>query len=1283
MAVITDPDSLSRFDVIFGTESQKVSLYPIGQTQRIIADTDFTSVATGDVSTVFGATALWALGDRVYVTTSGADLPDGLAIDTEYYIGSIGSPSADDFKFYATQEAAINGGTPVTISDSGTGTHTVHTNAVVDAWVGTTGTIEKMTNWVTGVVAGDVVAIQNTVNAGHYYVKSVSTTTITIADIDAGTGGTTATSLTTGDSASLNAGTISSNNITATAHGYNDGDEVVYDSGAGAVITGLADGGVYYIIRVDENTIAFASTYANAIADTPTKITISDPTGSTANVLHDRLIVSIYTNGANVGENSGASGEATAGAGGAELGTIADGVTMQALYSYSKEEWKDDSIASDEYRPANDTSNEGNIDSDEYVNDLIRFEIPFESITSEQFEIGGGAAHDDWAWFNQYTRKKVRTGGWADKQQTGGSTNDTERWTGIITLGSLDSDTQVYYQQLHVENTPSDFTFLGAVNEPIRIWLDSNRDLTPDTDEDKTTFLKLFARKKARSYAQSEIADIGVSTIQTIVNRFPLAHATDAAITESDGAILGKAPWRDIITLATGTDGLIDRDADVDTFTSALGHFDEEHCIVAEVNTAGTGYTVGDTLTIDATGASASDVMQLTVATITGGGATGPIGSFTISIPGNYGTLPSNLTNNTLTGGTGSSATADLRFAKINPGDTITMTSSAESTTSILRSWTVKGVTNATTLTVADDADFTTDWSSVKAAAVDETDINFTVNTTVVAADTSSQANTHQDLVTAGTGANGIIDVGTASNGVIYGKLEDGGATDLRGAQKNDVVLITDTKEVLVQVLIKNGGTNHAVDDVLTLAGTNWSTQPTVTVKGVSSGAITKVIISEEGAEASPNPTLTGLVSGTTGSGTNAEFVCTVSGKYNGAYKVVDSTSGSGIPDPADTTVHVNTGDVAFTGEWPSSVEGTVSYQIRKSGMYLQFKQGWMDSGAEPASYAFVKNTGTTLDTLTRSAGTWDTNIKQGTVIEVTNATNTGTNDNNGFYTVQARTSDTVLTLVATSANEASDRFEESVGTDSTAIVTAYDGFIRTVGKDVAGNDASFGFNWRLFGNDGTLGECFQFVQHQMRQSTDIDFSGANKRGDINDLLMSFATPTGTGLNMYIDDLNTSDINNVTLQDATATNRTFPFTSSGNLSFNKNLTDDGTSKYWLFFANSDAATVDLGLDYGTKDAIIVNDSTGTAIQGTVNGSTNHTGITRTPDSAGTILIPFTFDYDGNTQRGAGSAGVDAPVKLVAIGLSSAQFVVSDGTITQATGLTISATAALERNYSNV
>lgn len=78
----------------------------------------FTAAAT-DIVTC--AAHGFSTGDRIRVTTSGADLPAGLSTDTDYYIEKI-----DVNTFYLHTSTDIVSGTKVDITDAGTGTHTLH-----------------------------------------------------------------------------------------------------------------------------------------------------------------------------------------------------------------------------------------------------------------------------------------------------------------------------------------------------------------------------------------------------------------------------------------------------------------------------------------------------------------------------------------------------------------------------------------------------------------------------------------------------------------------------------------------------------------------------------------------------------------------------------------------------------------------------------------------------------------------------------------------------------------------------------------------------------------------------------------------------------------------------------------------------------------------------------------------------------------------------------------------------------------------------------------------------
>jgi len=120
------------------------------------------------------------------------------------------------------------------------------------------------------------------------------------------------------------------------------------------------------------------------------------------------------------------------------------------------------------------------------------------------------------------------------------------------------------------------------------------------------------------------------------------------------------------------------------------------------------------------------------------------------------------------------------------------------------------------------------------------------------------------------------------------------------------------------------------------------------------------------------------------------------------------------------------------------------------------------------------------------------------------------------------------------------------------------------------------------------------------------------------------------------------------------------------MAFNAALQGDAAAEYRMFFENDDAGD-DLGNDYGTDNALLVNDNGGTPISGLISGQAS---------------IGFDYDYDGNVQRGAGSANTEVPVVLVAIGIASAQFVKVSGTIVRSKSNNFSFVANDELTYSN-
>ncbi len=74
----------------------------------------------------------------------------------------------------------------------------------------------------------------------------------------------------------------SNERITISTHRLSTGDRLLYDNGGGTAIAGLTDDTVYYVIKVDDNTISLATNAANATAGTAINLT---GTGNNAQTL--------------------------------------------------------------------------------------------------------------------------------------------------------------------------------------------------------------------------------------------------------------------------------------------------------------------------------------------------------------------------------------------------------------------------------------------------------------------------------------------------------------------------------------------------------------------------------------------------------------------------------------------------------------------------------------------------------------------------------------------------------------------------------------------------------------------------------------------------------------------------------------------------------------------------------------------------------------------------------------------------------------------------------------
>ena len=906
--------------------------------------------------------------------------------------------------------------------------------------------------------------------------------------------------------------------VPAVATGDTPGGNFFQDAGADYVTSGVTSGDILAILSdpADDGSIIGHYKVFQVIGNSGLKVDRSIINSTAANLSYK------------IGVGNPTLGSLTP--------AVYDGVTMQALYSFLKEEWRTNSIG---------TSGE----------DLIKYTFPIVSITSEQFEVGG-INNENWEFTrdsgdgpdaNESPRNLIRTGGWASINTSGEIINN---YPSIITLGSLDADAQVYYQLTSATTTPQNFVLTGTVNQSIKTLevtggstldglktpvgrvtgnitfttsqivdnntadlgaagyasgdkvqvrrannalnigifeiqsigpsnvLGINATLSADANDptailspvtDNRDYLVLRVRKKSRSYAQSEIADIGVSQINTIVNRFPLAHVIDPAIVLQDGQLSGDGTatttsFQDVETHTSGSDGVTSVELNSSfTFTSAGSTFNDG------------ALRSGDSLQLT----SGSDVGYFEITSIDS--AT----QLTCFIePAGLTTIPDNVP---FTGGEGT-----LSF--------VVRTGTRDS-----------GSASGT--------------------------FNYTAGAT-----TATLTNAGKTFTT---------DDGLGSRTVVVG----------------DMVVLT----------VTNG--NTAAIGVYKVSSVDSATQLTLDATDLQYGV----------------PTISG---------------------------------------------------------------STVTYIVLRPGMHLQYLSKASSSliaGTDVTSFIFGNATNTIqVDDPTNEDWNTDYNYYIGGTITVTGA---AISANNGTYVITnittTGTTDDTLSVVNVDGTTVS--FTSS--TDTVASVVGEYGFIRDL------NSILYSFNWRLLGNDGSLAECFQYLQRELRRAADIDESSSTSRGDITDLLMIYTAPNGTTLNLFIDNLSATEFNNVTKQDLTGNSRNFAFLAGLTITLNDNILNAATAKVVVFFTNPTGAAGD---EFGTPGAIIIDDKDGVDMVSL--------------DPASSPLL-FTFDYTNNAQGGR-TPGTAANITVVCITDDTGQYVSATNTIQQVNNTTVALVAGLERNYSN-
>lgn len=182
-----------------------------------------------------------------------------------------------------------------------------------------------------------------------------------------------------------------------------------------------------------------------------------------------------------------------------------DGVTMKALYSFLKEQWRLDPLSKN----------------------LAAFWFPMTPITDESFEFVKG-----WSLLDATANELIRTSGWTVRDA---SDNVIAMFAGIIGLGNVEGDDQPYFDQ---GQGRVDFALQGQVNQAVQILDDPNGDGSYADGFDYRAAFTVFVREQGQVFASANLESIGVTSgMAPIAYRFPLSTGADVKIETSDTGI--------------------------------------------------------------------------------------------------------------------------------------------------------------------------------------------------------------------------------------------------------------------------------------------------------------------------------------------------------------------------------------------------------------------------------------------------------------------------------------------------------------------------------------------------------------------------------------------------------------------------------------------------------------------------------------------------------------------------------------------------------------------------
>ena len=182
-----------------------------------------------------------------------------------------------------------------------------------------------------------------------------------------------------------------------------------------------------------------------------------------------------------------------------------DGVSLQALYSFIKEQWKTNAL-------------------------LPMFKFPIDAITGEQFEFVNG-----WDFEDNNARYLIRDGGWALKSILNVV---QEEWMNVTTLGAFDAGTDQAYYIHTADGTPTNFVLAGEVNQAVQIYGDGSHGAFDYRLTASSEFV-VFLREQGKTYATYNLnIDQAKTSLTYRLYAMPLSNGTDLNITASDASMI-------------------------------------------------------------------------------------------------------------------------------------------------------------------------------------------------------------------------------------------------------------------------------------------------------------------------------------------------------------------------------------------------------------------------------------------------------------------------------------------------------------------------------------------------------------------------------------------------------------------------------------------------------------------------------------------------------------------------------------------------------------------------